>query len=282
MNKISFCYIIDDNPKFKDLLIRSLYSLIKYYKDNIDSIYILTTSLISDEYRCVLNKICRYNKLIIKNINIEITNCIKYPEDAVTANRVTKSALLKFFIPYLVDCDKIYYVDCDIVFYQNIFNNLIKDTKNVLFKLYSYHFFGNSGLIYLNCEMYRNDNNIFNEVLKYYNVLHFEMRFVDQSCFYYLNNIYNDLILVVKSDSEDNKNIHIDFNYNPIDKTFDDYKDNVINELYNSIKDNNYFIFHAMGEKKIKMIWTFDEFIKDDQFNNLNYKDLYFKENSNT
>lgn len=266
MNKISFCYIIDNSPKFKDLLIRSLYSLVKYYNDNIEDIYILASYQLSKEYELILKNI--YNNIKIINVDLSIVDCIDYPYEAVSAKRVSKTALIKFFIHTLLNIDKLFYVDCDIVFYNNMYNILIENIdENIIFKGYSNRHMLNSGLLYINCKKLREEKNLLNDIIEFYKKPSLNV-FVDQHCFMYLTyGQYRSQSII-----DENDNIHVDIG-----------GPNMISLIKSDIliENHNYFIYHALGEYKRFMLEVFDEFVRDDNFDKLCYNDIYFNNEDN-
>lgn len=274
MKEFNACYILSLNNihteyNYLNMFYKSLETLNIYY--NIDNLYILIPINNVDEN--IINDIeNNIHKLSInsKNINVlrvntSITNNIKYPINSINTNKIDRAALLKFFIPYLVDVKNIFYFDCDILFFENCLHYLTRNISNkTLFKSFSStynntwdieknhgiikHFALNSGLIYFNCNLYR-DMNVIDSVIKYYDENYKTCIFIDQSGFTDLwENSYKEYSII-----EDGTNINI--NINPNTDLFDDFdinnlkpgiyhvwgyfKDQPFSDLYNRIKDIN-------------------------------------------
>ena len=221
MNKINFCYIINDykiensncqliestyiykdTDKYVNMMIMSLDTLFKFYYDNIDNVYILcdNMNISSEKYNFIIKSIDRLNnlyknKIIIKNIDlIKETSFIKYPLKNCNAYKIGKSCLGKFILSKTLNCDNVFYVDCDILFNGNTYNILTENINdNILCKFFSDTDieFPNSGFIYINCKLY-NELNINDEVVNYYNTTK-DIRTVDNTCWIYLFYKYKDI-----------------------------------------------------------------------------------------
>lgn len=252
MKNLNFCYIINENKNFQEYLIKSLYSLVKYYK-NIGTIYIISTTLFDNEYEILLNKICNNNCILnIKYVNKNIVDALKYPEYALNSKRIDKTALLKFYIPYLVDCNDIIYVDCDILFINNASKILFENiTDQTLIKIYYTYSMPNSGIMYINCKSYRSNFDIFDFVINYYNTNNDKV-FIDQSCIYEILKKYNDICVVDNSHIE-----HINVCNTNID---------IIDER---LKKYGNCILHFINDTKVLMNDFFNVFIRDNNFNEL-------------
>ena len=165
----------------------SLDTLIHFYKDNIENIYILINQNTNDKtYKSIENKLNKLTnntniKVILKLVDLNITNIIKYPEHNINRKKINRIGLVKFFIPDLVDVDNILYIDCDILFKDNIYNELIYGfNDDILLKMY--HEGYNSGLIYFNCKKWReNKESIFGKIINFYNKGN--VMYVDNDCF---------------------------------------------------------------------------------------------------
>lgn len=256
MRKFNVCYILslinynNHIQSYIDMLYKSLYSLNKYY--HINNLYILISydelnqySDILNEIKNNLNNIC-YNTddLNIIDVNINLVK-LKYPINNSNKDRIDKTALLKFYIPKLVDVSNIFYFDCDIIFYGNIMHNLCKDiTDKTLFKIYDTPTYGvNSGIIYINCKLY-NELNVINSCVNFYNNCN-DIEYVDQSCFCYLVNFKYKEYSIIHSNIHNNININVYDSKNLINISFD-------NEGNISYLDHG--IYHMYGNSYVKQI----------------------------
>lgn len=227
------CYIFttnankDNNELYKDLLFKSIETLLLFYDDNIVNIYILIDNKISnDEYNHIINNINNINNnrinIIYKLIDLNITNCIKYPESNINAWKINRIGLLKFFIPYLVNCDNILYIDSDILFNGNVLNDLYLNFNNdTLIKMYQYGY--NSGLILFNCNKWRAEQLLLSDIIKYYNETE------------YINTVDNQAFDWLVNKSKYNKFCIKDTNYKinfPLTPPNDDWKNFTNNESY--------------------------------------------------
>lgn len=209
---MNFCYIYTQqtplqnifdnvsNGTHKSYLLSSLSTLLHYYKDNINKLYILIDNNINDDeynnlendiHDVLINENCNFDKLIIKLIDLSITQIIKYPENNINYYKINRIGLLKFFIPYLVDCDSLFYVDCDILFHQNISDKLYENyNDNTLMKMWMDGH--NSGFILFNCKKYRENKFILKDIIEYYNTTQ-NIQYVDNQCFdWIVNDKYKD------------------------------------------------------------------------------------------
>lgn len=175
------CYIFTYNISteeykgyYSNLLFKSIETLLMFYDKDIENIYILIDNQIDlnyyKDFQKSINKINNNRvNIIYKLIDLNITNCIKYPENNENFYKINKIGLLKFFIPYLVDCKNILYIDCDILFNQNIKDDIYKEynQEETLIKIYQYGW--NSGLILFNCDIWRKENNLLSDIIDFYN-----------------------------------------------------------------------------------------------------------------
>lgn len=198
-----YLYTPEHDNAYKNLLFMSLDTLIHFYKNNIENIYIIINDITNNKtYNDIENKLNELTannniKTILKLVDLNITNIIKYPENNMNKDRINRIGLVKFFIPDLVDVDSILYIDCDILFKDNIYDELVYGfNDNILLKMYHEGF--NSGLIFFNCKKWReNKELLFNEIIDFYKKNE-NINFVDNECFRWLvqdnfNNIcFND------------------------------------------------------------------------------------------
>lgn len=237
------------NGLYINLMIKSIDTLLLFYEKNIKDIYILIDNRITNnEYKYLTKSINNINhkrvNIIYKLIDLNITNCIKYPENNINAWKINRIGLLKFFIPYLVDCDNILYIDSDILFNGNVLNDLYKDfNNNTLFKIYQGGY--NSGLILFNCNKWRSSQTLLIDIIKYYDETK-DINTVDNQTFKWLSQeseYKNDII----------RNNQFEINYPP-QKLICDYE----NDYFNSISDYNWKninIVHLYGLHKVKFKW---------------------------
>lgn len=192
------CYIYTYNTYFKkyygfykDLMIKSLETLLMFYEKDINDIYILIDNNIKEEnYIELINCINDVNKnrvnIIYKLVDLNITNIFKYPKKNLNRSRINNIGLLKFLIPYLVNCENILYIDCDILFKDNIIKDIYKDfnKEKTLIKMFQCGW--NSGLILFNCDVWRKEKKLIQDIINYYNTNQ-EMNYVDNSVFHWLS-----------------------------------------------------------------------------------------------
>ena len=182
---------------YEDLLIKSIETLLKFYKNDINKLYILIDNQADRErINFIMDIINSINdnsiNIIYKFIDLGITKIIKYPENNMNKLKINRIGLLKFFIPYLVDVDDILYIDCDILFNGNVIDNIFENfDSNTLFKMFQGG--KNSGLILFNCNKWRQDVNILNTIKEFYNNNE-DIETVDESMFRWLVNNYDDVI----------------------------------------------------------------------------------------
>lgn len=214
MKEFNVCYIIggeyDHKNDYIEMLNKSLKTLLMFYE--VDNLYIIVNKNNIDNLQLDINfNNCKH--YYIKYIDIDITSNIKYPINSCNAGRINRTALLKFYIPYIVECNDIFYFDCDILFINNLKNNLIENiSDNCLIKMWDTEYGANSGIFYLNCKLYKLIN-VLKDVKKYYDDNYLTSNYIDQSCFVHLLDIYKDNIVLSKNE-KDNININIDFDVN--------------------------------------------------------------------
>ena len=244
------CYLYspEHDNIYKKYLLYSIETLIKYYDKNINNIYILFNNEVDeniyDEISNKLNELIKNTniKLILKLVDLNITNCIKYPENNINNHRINRIGLLKFFIPYLVDVDDILYIDCDILFYDNVYDKLIDGFKeNSLLKIY--HDGHNSGLIYFNCKTWRKHKTLLQSIIDYYKTDYYKnsgTKLVDNNAFEWISRNKYDEICVKAYDSR----INSSFEYSQVLKNELNiihvwgeiyYKEELIEKIYNHI-----------------------------------------------
>ena len=240
------CYIYspEHNNLFKIFLLKSIETLVLFYNKNINNIYILISNTIEDEeYNSIENKLNELVKdtnikVILKLVDLNITNSIPYPENNRNRFRINRIGLLKFFIPYLVDVDDILYIDCDILFKDNIYRELIDNfNDNILIKIF--HEGYNSGLIYFNCKNWRKHSTLFSEIINFYSTR--ELKLVDNECFQWIaTERFKDICYC-----DNNRKINFPKEWHPWkDQNVIHvwgrilYKRKVFNEVYNRIINN--------------------------------------------
>ena len=255
------CYLYTDNSRkikerdgfYENLLYKSIETLLMFYKNDIKYIYILIDNKIDNEKLINIQKnISKINNthinIIYKLIDLNITNIIKYPNNNINSLKINNIGLLKFFIPYLVDCDDILYIDCDILFNKNVLNDLYINfnNDNILYKIYQEGF--NSGLILFNCINYRKNKTLLTDIINYYKNKN-DIKYVDNETFAWLahDSKYKDLIII----DENNKINYPICDDNGVDagvwKSMNiihlagwyEFKEMYIDEIYNYIKQNN-------------------------------------------
>lgn len=258
------CYIFtynnthfdERNGFYVDLLYKSIETLLIFYHKDIKNLYIFIDNNINKynytELTETINNINNYKvNIIYKLIDLRITNIIKYPEKNANADRINRIGLLKFFIPYLVNCKNILYIDCDILFKDNILNEIYKEynQEKTLLKMFQYGF--NSGLILFNCELWCKEKNILNDIIDYYNT--HDVQFVDNETFTWLaclskyqnkcikDNNFKINFPIIKPEWGDFDNIEYDWhnmNVLHVCGTFDT-KIDLFYKIYDWIKNNN-------------------------------------------
>ena len=265
------CYIYTQKHKlndhiniYEDMLYKSITTLLKFYSNDIDKLYLLIDNTIDEDKLLSLQK--NINSININNINIiyklvdlNITNILKYPENNMNSLRINKIGLLKFFIPYLVDCDNILYIDIDILFNQNVIDDIYinYDQNKSLLKIFKNGW--NSGLILFNCVEWRKNKTLLNDIIDYYQ--NNDIKLVDNQAFDWISTKSKYKNLCIKDSNWKinhpvNVNEFIDFyncgEYHNIDINEYKYqnmnilhicgwfneKDKYFNEIYNYIMNN--------------------------------------------
>ncbi|MBR6127334.1 glycosyltransferase family 8 protein [bacterium] len=165
-NILNICYITD-NKYFLPTLV-SIISIAENCSNSSINIHVICSD-ISQKYIKILDS------LSFRNISI-IVNFVENPYKNLGEKHrhVSKTALLKFSVPYLFpNLDKILYLDSDILVFRDLENLYDIDLNNSYVAAVSdikavkcYHFdkklgldnYFNSGVMLLNLEKMRNDN----------------------------------------------------------------------------------------------------------------------------
>lgn len=196
---ICYLYTRDNNSNcdtqiYEDMLVMSIDTLLMFYKNSIEHIYLLIDNNIKDEYyNNLLSRIVDLNdfsiyKFIFKKVDLNITNIFKYPVNNCNNYKINRIGLAKFLIPYFVDCDEILYIDSDVLFNKkNAIDDLYKgyDNKNHILKMYQNGW--NSGIILFNCKLWRNNTSIIPDIIDHYEKCD-NIIFVDNDTFGWLAN----------------------------------------------------------------------------------------------
>lgn len=202
------CYIYTHKHKlnnyiniYENMLYKSITTLLKFYSNDIDKLYLLIDNMIDeDKLQLIKMNIDKINNnsvnIIYKLIDLNITNIIKYPERNINEFKINRIGLLKFFIPYIVDCDNILYTDIDILYNKNVINDIYKDydQHKTLFKIYQNGW--NSGLILFNCIEWRKNKTLLNDIIEYYQNTQ-NINYVDNQTFDWLSRTskYKDICI---------------------------------------------------------------------------------------
>lgn len=230
LKDLNFVYFVDNNNL--EILKKSVETLIKFYEIHLLTIFYDNESIedILIEYIDKLKN--KYNKnfdLQFKYIDTKIASMILKPKNAINNIYLGNNALIRFFLPYLLDCENVYWVDNDILFNKNYSQKLKDiDQKTTLMKCWYGHSkcgsYFNNGFMYINCKMWRNMPDIIVNILNYYLENHDDIKFMNQSCYKYLiTGKYKNLCIV---ENDELINVFVD---------------------QNTIIDKNVHIFHGCG-----------------------------------
>lgn len=215
MKEFNVCYIVGGEDEYKkdyiEMLNKSLKTLLMFYE--VDNLYIIVNKNNIDTLHLDIDiNFNNCKQYYIKYTDIDITNNLKYPINNCNAGRINRTALLKFYIPDIVDCDDIFYFDCDVLFNNNLKDTLVENiSDSCLFKMWDTEFGPNSGIFYLNCKLYKSLN-VLKDVEKYYDDNYLTCGYVDQSCFAHLLDIYKDRIVLANNEGDNINVCYIDVN----------------------------------------------------------------------
>lgn len=199
LEKLNFCYVTDNNEDNINLLYKSLSSLFKYYTNNI-SVYVVC---IDNESFNILNNYKDHNINIIY-LDKHKADELPFPTNAMNTY-LGYGSMIRWFIPFVVDCDYMYYVDTDILFIDNIYEQLIDVDTSILYKAYkskghTWKDFKpakiNAGFMFMNNKLYKKLN-VFNNVKQFYIDHKDTIKFLNQSVYEYLiDNLYKDICII--------------------------------------------------------------------------------------
>lgn len=215
------CYIIsmlketEHTLRYVDMFKKSVETLTTFY--HVDNLFVLVSFNQDSKKACDsliiklsgdLEKTGNVDNIWIKGVDIDIADNLKFPNNIHNAKRIDKTAMLKFFIPYKIEADDVWYFDCDLLFNGNLADTLWEGIKeDTLFKFYRHDNIShiNSGLIYMNCKMYR-DINVMKDVEIFYRSFT-DSVYVDQGCFNFLTKWRNKDNIVIHESKGTNVNI---------------------------------------------------------------------------
>ena len=255
LDKLNFCYITDNNEDNIDLLYKSLSSLFKFYT-NIN-VYIVC---IDNESFNILSNYKKYNINVIY-LDKHKADELQFPTNA-TNNYLGYGSMIRWYIPFVVNCDYMYYVDTDVLFIDNIYEQLINVNTSLLYKAYTSKVHNwpdyiqetklNAGFMFMNNKLYK-ELNVFDNVKKFYIDNKDTIKLLNQSVYEYLiNNLYKDICIIDECKNinsnrfEDGYYINIYHDVGPGKNEFNLMYDiickNKTNELYKYINKENEFI----------------------------------------
>lgn len=237
LNNLNFVYFIDGNNLNLTLIQKSLETLIKFYDINLLIIFYEnenTRNVLNERINELKDKYCNYFSSYFKYVDSKIASMILKPKCAINRGYLGNNTLIRFFLPYLLDCDNVYWVDNDILFNNNYSHELLNiNPESTLMKCWAGRYEQNGsiveepincGFMYINCKMWKNIPDIMINILKYYIDNHDTIKYMNQSCYTYLiTEKYKDLCIL-----ENNKLI------------------NVYIKL-NTVIDKAVYIYHACG-----------------------------------
>lgn len=236
MKKFNIAYIVDDDIIQIDMLQKSINTLLKFNK--VDNIYIMYYNI--DE-NILKSKLSNYN-VNIEYFLFDISLVDKYfPElPNVTNKRLRYPSLSRFFISEVIPYDNFWYIDTDILFNANIRSLFLRYQNNKLFYAFNRKNYNskdyptsyinvnaiNAGILYINCKLF-NELKLFKKILSFYKNNSLTIKYVNQSGYAYLFEIYYKQCYIKISDI---------INVRP---------------LYNNDEQiNNVKIFHCNGASK--------------------------------
>ena len=253
LDNLNFCYITDNNEDNIDCLDKSLSSLFNYYSKNLNNINIYVV--------CIDNESLDTINTILKNkYNLNVIYLDKYKADELQfpTNSNNKylgyGSMIRWFLPFVVNCDYMYYVDTDILFIDNIYEQLIDVDTSLLYKAYTTKVHNwpnyipetiiNAGFMFMNNKLYK-QLNVFEDVKKYYIKHKDTIKLLNQSVYEYLiTDLYKDICII-----DDSKNINSNR-----------FEDEYFINIYHDVGPGKYefqLMYKLLNENKISNLYKY-------------------------
>ena len=257
-HQLNFCYVTDDNKDNINCLDKSISSLFKYYFENLNNINIYVICIDSNSFNIINDTLKNKYNLNIIYLDKYISDELQFPINA-TNKYLGYGSMIRWYLPFVVNCNYMYYVDTDILFINNIYDNLINIDTSLLYKAYTTKVHNwpnyipetkiNAGFMFMNNLLYK-QLNVFDVVKKYYIKNKDTIKLLNQSVYEYLiTNLYKDICYIdncknINSNRfEDGYFINIYHDVGPwkgeFNLMYDIVYNDKINELYNYINDKS-------------------------------------------
>lgn len=231
--EFNIAYTIDDNKEQLMMLQMSIDTLLHFNK--VDNIYIMYFNVNKEIIQELLSKFT--DKVNIEYFFFDINLIdLYFPQLPNVCNqRLRYPSLARWWISKIIPYNNYWYFDTDLLFNANIKEYFLKLQENNLFvafngKTYNFLFNDNiipftkyyhtmninGGIIYINAKMF-NEMNLFDDILDFYKHNAKNIKYVNQSGYFYLYEKYNNICKIEYSDiynitpifGEDNSNIKV-------------------------------------------------------------------------
>ena len=210
MEGLNFCYLVDENLEQIKMMGNSIHSANEVYGKYDCTINVISLASYGSEADKLIRETAKRNSVKIPcevtNYDKRITMVIPLPTNSSCQPDLEYNAMSKFFIPYILKCDYLYYIDNDTIFVKDIYNKLTDfDYEKTLLRIWKGHTFTdfrpsdhvNSGFIYFNCRLWRKRKRVFFDLMKFYFDKQIAINYVDQTGFDWIaSEKYKDMCIV--------------------------------------------------------------------------------------